>query len=153
MATCYQELRRQGSAVLNDHPELEHSWKEESDGSVVLHFPKTPPRGFDISLTGNDVDIVLEAGGFHSHFDDLPDPQELISGALGFVRDLLSESMRLRVRYSNGKAYRWLLESSGSNGWKAKEETGLLFWNLFGEKSEEVFQNDQLPPRPDSSQN
>jgi hypothetical protein len=153
MTTCYQELRKQGSAVFIDHPELEHHWEVESDGSVVLHLPKTSPRGFDISLTGNDVDIELEAGGFHSHFDDLPDPKELISGALGFVRDLLSESMRLRVCYSNGNPYRWLLESRDQNAWKVEEETGLLFWNFFGEKSEEVFQNDQLLPRSGDAQN
>lgn len=114
---------------------------------MTLRLPRADASGFDIALIGNSNDIELAAGGFHSHVDNPADPTELVRGALGFVRDLLTPSMRLREWCSNGVPYRWVLESSRGGAWVAEESTGLLFWNYFGRRTERVFQNNQLPSR------
>jgi hypothetical protein len=98
-------------------------------------------------LTAFGSEIVLGAGGYHSHFDNSPDPPKLVTAALGIARDLLSPSMRLREWRSNGSPYRWALESRLGNTWTTDGTTGLLFWNYFGKRTEQTFQNRQLPSR------
>lgn len=146
MATCRTELRRQGAEVLSSYPSLRHEWREEQD-RLVLRFPAQDADGFDVALAAIDDDIELRAGRFHRHFEDNPDPEDFIRHALGLVRDLLGPGMRLRELVAGGKPYRWFVESRTNAGWRAEEETGLLFWNVFGRRAERIFTNRHLPER------
>lgn len=148
MATCRTELLRQAPAILASEPLLRHEWRQEPT-RAVLRFPATAPQGFDVSLVATDKDIELEAGGFHSSFDDNPDPEDFIRHALGLVRDLLGPGMRLRELVAGETPYRWFLESRRGDSWVVEEETGLLFWPYWSPRSERIFVNHTLPARPE----
>jgi hypothetical protein len=132
--------------VLATEPSLRHEWRNEPT-RAVLYFPATTPQGFDVALAASDTDIELEAGGFHSPFDDNPDPEDFIRHALGLVRDLLSPKMRLRELLAGQIPYRWYLESRHGDAWVVEEEMGLLLWPYWSRRSERIFVNNTLPPR------
>ena len=148
MATCRTELLRQGPEVLATEPLLRHEWRSEPT-RAVLYFPATIPEGFDVSLVASDYDIELDAGRFHSPFDDNPDPEDFIRHALGLVRDLLSPRMRLRELVAGQTPYRWYLESRRGDVWVVEEEMGLLLWPYWSPRSERIFVNYSLPARPE----
>ena len=119
---------------------------------MALRFPATSQDGFDVELAASSDGIVLNAGGFHTHFDQPGDIEDQVTQALGLARDLLSTGMRLRERRAGGLPYRWTIEIATATGWQTDQSTGLLFWNYLGRRSEAVFQNQQLPARfPEAS--
>lgn len=146
MTTCRTELVRQAAAILISMPMLTHEWRNEPN-RAVLFIPTNTPDGFDITLAASDADIELTAGRFHSPFDHNPNPEDFIAHALGFVRDLLSPSMRLRELVAGNVPYRWFLESRQGDRWVSEEEMGLLFWPFWAQRSERIYMNHQLTAR------
>ncbi len=67
--------------------------------------------------------------------------------ALGLARDLLSPAMRIGERCAGGKPYRWYIGHLDDMRWHAEHETGLLFGNFFGRRSEHIYRVYTLPSR------
>ena len=113
-----------------------------------LRFPCVDDSGFDVEVCVGAREIVVHALGAHEHFElQGSTPSEVCASVLGLVRDLLSPDMRIREMRSRGRAFRWFVESRNGPEWLVETETGLLFFNYFGRRSERVYQNRQLPGR------
>ena len=136
------ELRTQAARVLEAHQTLPHRWQAHDE----LCFPSIAEQGFDVIVRPERGGIaVLTNVGFHERFDGAP--ANAVEDALGFTRDLLSPDMRVREQRSGTRPYRWLVERRDSDHWCVEAETGLLFWNYLGRRSERVYQNCQLSGR------
>jgi hypothetical protein len=135
------ELRSQASRVLTAHPSLLYQWHGDH-----LVFPAVDEDGFDVTLQPDAHGIIVLTGvGVHEHIDG--SPWDAVRDALGLARDLLSPDMRVREQRAGGAGYRWVLERRDTGMWRPQSETGLLFWNYFGRRSEHFYQNTQLPGR------
>lgn len=135
------ELHNQTERILLDHPDIPHTWRGDA-----LVFLTTEASGFEIRLHPEEHGIVVFAGlGLHEHFEE--SPAEAVRDALGLVRDLLSPDMRVRELRAGRFAYRWILERMAGDRWLPESETGLLFWNYFGKRSQRIYQNKALPGR------
>jgi hypothetical protein len=139
---------RQAREILARYPALAHRW-EQHGNSQDLIFPASEPTGFDVTVSITPHGVIVIARGAHRHFESIQrqDVESAAAEALGMVRDLLSPDMRVREFCAAGSPYRWTLEINASDGWKATESTGLIFWNYFGRRSQQVFQNQTLPGR------
>jgi hypothetical protein len=127
-------------------PSSRHELRDENT-RAVLWFPADSSDGYDVTLAATDADIEITAGRFHSPCDDNPDPEDFVRHALGFVRDLLSPSMRLRELVAGRTPYRWFLESRQGEGWVPELETGLLIWPYWAQRSQRIYVNHHLPER------
>jgi hypothetical protein len=142
VAEYFDELRTQATPILARLPALRYEWR--SKGELV--FPAKGPQGFEVILQPEaSAIIVLTNVGLRLHREG--SPLEAVTDALGVARDLLSSDMRIRERRAGTGGYRWILERLDSDGWRRESETGLLFWNYFGRRSEFIYQNHQLPGR------
>jgi len=145
MATFRERL----TSALETHPGLPRTVRDDGR-SIEVEFPKQVASGFDVSLDVSDAEMRLETDrGWHEYWAD-PTAQD-VEHVLGLVRDMLSTACRLRERRAGRRAYRWDLESFVDGHWRQDGTTGLLFWNYFGRRSEQVYQNDTLPARALSS--
>lgn len=134
--------------ALAAHPALAHQWSiDEDEDRCVLDFPNEDPTGFPVSVKVEPAIIYVFAGGFHHHFDISGADDPLISYALGFVRDLLSPSMRIREKICAGSPYKWTCESYRDGHWVSEGEMGLLLFPFFKRRSEVIRQNRLLPSR------
>jgi hypothetical protein len=141
LAAYTGELRVQATSILAEHPEVVHQWSED-----WLVFPPASPDGFEVSIDPEPHGVIVFTGvGVHVHVDG--SPEEAVRDAIGLVRDLLSSDMRVRELRSGGQGYRWILERREASGWIGEAQTSLLFWNYFGQRSERIYQNSQLPGR------
>jgi hypothetical protein len=143
-------LFRRAEEVLEDHPGLGHVESDDEQESVTLTFPRQTEGGFDVIVEATPKEIILFANGAHVQFDrpyDEENPETQVEKALGLARDLLSPAMRIRERCAGGKPYRWYIEYLDYMQWHAEHETGLLFWNYFGRRSEHIYRNYTLPNR------
>jgi len=140
-----EEFRRRAEEALAGHPDLRHEWTPDMSG---VRFPRVDDFGFDVEVSVGDREIVVHALGAHEHFEvGNGTPSEVCASVLGLVRDLLSPDMRIREIRSRGKPFRWFVESRNGPAWQVEAETGLLFFNYFGRRTERVCQNRQLPGR------
>jgi hypothetical protein len=140
---------RQAQAALTAAPGLSHQWHLEDRAHGTLRFP-AEPAGFEITVEVEPEEITVFAGEAHDHFRHLSpsdDIQTIAAEALGFVRDLLSPDMRVRVLLAADRVYRTHIERCHGNRWVIESTTGSLFWNYFGKRSEQVYQNQRLPGR------
>jgi hypothetical protein len=135
------ELQTQGAQIASEYPEVSCRWQGDE-----LVFPKADDDGFEIRLQPDAAGvIVLTDVGLHVHVEG--DPEDAVRDALGLVRDLLSPDMRVVERRSGQHGYRWTLERLESGRWLGEARTGLLFWNYFGRRSEQIYQNRRFPGR------
>ena len=142
-------FRQRAGEVLSLHSELSHRWKEDSStrGATLL-FPKQQPGGFDVLVSAHEEQLTVSTEGAHVHFDRADqEPEQIVEDALGLVRDLLSPDMRVRELHAGRTPYRWFIEAFDGETWRVEHVTGLLFWNYFGHRSEQIYQNDVLPGR------
>lgn len=140
-------LRRQAEEVLAAHPGLQHEWVDQG-AIVTLKFSPVDRTGFEVAVQAGAGYLHVLMGRNHDSFDvGECGADEAVSCALALVRDLLSPDMRLREIRSSGAPYKWFVEARASEGWRCESETGLLFFNYFGRRSEHIFQNRQLPGR------
>lgn len=130
------------------YPQIEHSWSIDADEDhCILDIPKKTDCGFPITAEVFPDEIVIIAEGAHSHLEISDDVDVLVESALGLIRDLLSPTMRVRELCSNGRAFRWYLESLSDGQWRTEEVTGLFFFPFFGKKTQNIYQNNTLPSR------
>ena len=152
-ARCESNLCREfvqaAKAALSKTPEVNHSWSiAPNEARCSLLIPKANEDGFDVVVEVSQHGIVVFGEGAHQHFDTAESThQDKVAAALGLVRDLLSQHMRIRELRAGKSAYRWLMESLHDNGWQTACSTVLLCWNYFGKRSERFLQNTTLPGR------
>ena len=107
----------------------------------LLVLPKQNDGGFEAQIECFDYGAYPSAGGWHSGCWDVTasQPEEMAADIKEFVASVLSDAV-LQVRYSNSKPYKWRLhyQFQGKRIW---DETGVLFFNWFGSRSERTFCN------------
>ena len=131
--------------ILSNGPELDYEW-QNNNSEITLK--KISPNGFDIILSFDKNFIYLNTNtGFHYYPNVVVDFTQTLIEVMGLVRDLLSKNMGIKEYCSNGKPYKWELESLGNNIWMNEGTTRLLFWNYFGKKSQKIYFNETLPIR------
>ena len=102
-------------------------------------IPEQRKGGFSTRLDCFDYGVYPSVRGWHGGCWDITavSPEELASEISGFVDSILNDAI-LEIRYSNMKAYKWLLNYQ-IKGSRAREETGLLLFNWFGSRSVQRF--------------
>lgn len=114
-----------------------------------LKIPVIAYDGFSIELAVSNSGVELTTDrGFHEYFEIEEDINAFFKQILGLTRDLLSPQVRLRELRSNDQPYRWRLEAWDGSNWVQEFEMGLLIYNFFGRKSQQVFQNHILESYP-----
>lgn len=137
--------------VLSRHPQLQFTWDNNpKNDAYTLRILKTSETGFDVGVEVQTYGLYVFAGDWHGATWDINTPNTSViamcRSALGYLRALLCNDTRLRVRSAGGRAFKWFLEVATPNGWAVSEEMGLLFFRFFSTRSEQTFQNEQLPP-------
>lgn len=138
--------------VLARHPQLCVVWENLPDGEAYkLRIPKSSPTGFDVGVEVQTYGLYPFGGDWHGAPWDITTPgasvTEKCRHSLGLMRVLLSTDTRLRVRYAGGRPYKCIVEMATSTGWKVYEDVGsLFFFRFWTARSEQLFQNDKLPP-------
>ncbi len=135
--------------ILANYPNIRHEWSIDDDNDhCILDIPRQSETGFNITIETFPSEIIVSADGPHHHFDDVKDIKATVDNVLGLVRDLLSPAMRIREIVSNGRPYKWHLESQQHGQWIIENTTGLFsIFALLGKKSERIYQNNILPIR------
>jgi hypothetical protein len=132
------------------HPEIQHAWSIDGDEDhAILEITGKGDAGFDIMIEIDTDEITFRGEGWHGHYLCQDPKIEFVASMLGLLRDLLSPSMRIRERLSNGTPYKWTLENFEGGTWVNENTCGVFFWNRFGKKTEKVYCNKVLPSRPD----
>ncbi len=144
--------------ILARHPELSHQWiRDEKRPRYELVIRKQNEQGFDVGLICEPYGLYPWAGQWRGSLWDAITPdtslhhQQVCENCLGFLRTLLSPDSRLRILSKAGKPYRWILELTDGQTWKAQEETGLFFYPYFAKAAEMILQNHHLPSRRETS--
>ncbi|MFC1975965.1 hypothetical protein ACFLXQ_06170 [Chloroflexota bacterium] len=119
--------------------------KDETQNSASLEVTSQSPNGFDVTIEIREGKVFLWTNtGFHDEWQIDDDHNSFMKSVFGFLRDLLSNNMRLRELRSNGQPYRWVLEGWNGKDWIMESTTGLIIYNYFGRKSEHIFQNQMI---------
>jgi len=125
---------------------LNYFWEE----STRLTIKKETQNGFDISIEDSDGVIHIETdNGYHTYIEiqDYKSYKEALTYIFGLVRDMLSTTVRIRVILKNNKPVKWILEYFDGSKWQQEDIMGLLFFNIFGKTTQQIYTNDILPPR------
>ena len=146
-----EAFKEAADPILARHPELRFAWENhQKDSGYTLRIFKTDSIGFDVGVEVQTYGLYPFAGEWHGSPWDVTTPGTTVLSmcgyALGLIRALLSSDMRLRVRYAGGRPYKWCIEVASPAGWRLHEETGLLLFRFWSARSEQYFQNRQLPP-------
>lgn len=127
---------------------MEHSWSIDGDEDhALLEIQGKGEAGFDITAHIWPSEIMLWGEGWHDHYAAEEPLHEFVAGMLGLLRDMLSPSMRIREKLSNGTPYRWHLENFEDGVWVSESMCSLFFWNWFGTRTEKIYSNHVLPIR------
>lgn len=118
---------------------------------IVFKVPRLDDSGFEIGAAVEEYGIYPSAGPWHgAPWEPSRNewtPSEVCSTFFGFVRDLLSPSMRLRCTYRRNKLKTVELEQHIENkGWELYERRR-FFVLPFGSHRETCLSNDRLPTR------
>lgn len=137
--------------ILARHGRLSHVLvSNEKRPKVELTIHQQTGSGFDAGIICEAHGLYPWAGGWHGSSWDMATPhssdhwQAACENCLGFLRTLLSEDARLRVREKDGRALLWTLEFRSGSEWEPVEESGTLLFNLFGTTTERILQNHHL---------
>lgn len=125
----------------------DHLLKKEGD-NWVLTIPKQDAAGFEVTVIADESEItVYTEYGAHRHYTSDGNHPEVVKEAMGLVRDLLTEHMRVRVYEIRGMSYRFDLEWFRQGRWQREYTTSLFVLPWFGKKTEKIYTNRRLPPR------
>ena len=118
-------------------PAIDHAWSEDR---LTISFPKKNENGFDIEVTYDPISKIIGIQtdrGYHDHFhiDRFDTISASFERVFGLVRDLLTQNMRIEETLTNGRPRKWSLQAHVKGNWITESTTGLLFWNIFGNKS------------------
>lgn len=143
-----QLFKKIATEFLESHPQLKYEWKEQDQGNIWgLSIFKIEENGFDVWLGFDGHDIYFSAGHVHHSEFWLNEKEPLeseIRKFLGFIRDLLSNKMRIIEKYAGKIAYKVLVQAWDGQKWKTEDTFGLLFFNYLGKRSEKIYQNNIL---------
>ena len=147
LPTSFEDFARKKLAT---SPHISCDWETLNNGDKRrLVIKRQKDNGFDIAVECETYGLYPFAGEWHGPAWDWfqeESLEEFFEEFMGFIRTLLSKDAMLEVRYSGNKPYKWCLTYETEQG-QEKLETGRIFYNYFGSKSTQVFQNDQLPQR------
>jgi hypothetical protein len=134
-----ETFRRAAQSVLDTCPRIEHEWQSP----LTLKIAASSASGFDVKLVCESYGLYPYAGEWHGAPWDAAiwKSERLAAAVREFLQSVLSPAGELRVRYSNGRPYKWTLRYS-FEGSVVSEETGLIFFNWFGRRSVKVFRNE-----------
>jgi len=146
-----EAFREVAEPVLARHPAIRFEWvSHRKGGGYTLRVFKNSPTGFDVGIEVQTYGLYPFGGDWHGSPWDITTPGTSVVAmcgyALGLVRALLSTDMRLRVRQAGGRPYKWGVEAATPTGWRLHEESGLIFFRYFSARTDQYFQNEQLPP-------
>jgi len=138
--------------ILIRHPQLRFDWKNHPKAKAyTLRILKNSPTGFDVGVEVQTYALYPFAGDWRGAPWDVTTPDTTLIAmcnySLGLLRSLLSTDTRLKARCAGGRPYKWAVEIAGPSGWKMHEASlKVIFFNYWATRSEQFFQNDQLPP-------
>ena len=98
--------------IVEHAPKDGGDWRiEEKKGTCALTIPKLADDGFEITVIADDQEVTVFSEYLaHQHFTSDGNHEETCQQAMGFVRDLLSPSMRLRVIEIGGSRHALILK-------------------------------------------
>jgi len=126
----------------------------EKDGNPELFIPKTNTDGFDVTIVADQSEISIYTEFVaHRHFTSDGDHASTCGEALGFLRDLLTQNMRIRVKTVEGSPYHATLEVLHEGVWHHDGSTVIFASPWFRKRAEHVYSNSRLPIREKVIQN
>ena len=113
----------------------------EGDEKDIFEFRSTLETGFNFQLECFDYGIYPYAGNWHSGCWDVTvcESNELTKSLKEFVNSLMNNAL-LEIYFSNGNSYKWKMHYE-FEGELVSDETGLIFYNWFGQKSVKSLSN------------
>ncbi len=134
------------SAFLESYPQIRYEWVER--GEVVgINIPKQEENGFNVFWGFDRFEIYFEAGDIHHSsitLEHQTSPEKEIRYHLGFLRDLLSNKMRIVEKYAGKTPYKMQVQNWDGQQWQTEDIVGSVFYNYFAKKSERTYQNNIL---------
>ena len=114
---------------------------ECSEDRDLLVIPGQRSGGFEAQLECMDYGVYPSVAGWHGGCWDVTiwEIESLGPSLIEFIESVLNDAV-LAIHYSNGKAYKWVLNHN-FEGQRVSDETGLIFYNWFGEKTVKTFSN------------
>jgi hypothetical protein len=139
MSDFTETFRTAAQSFLDACPRIQYEWHSP----LTLKIPASSPSGFDVKLVCESYGLYPYAGEWHGAPWDATiwRSDKLAVTVREFLQSVLSPAGGLRVRYSNGRPYKWTLQYS-FEGSTVSEETGRVFFNWLGRRSEKVFRNE-----------
>jgi len=131
------------------HIKHELTISDEGDYTLLI-IPMSNSDGFDLHIDVSEEEILIHCGDFHEHHQLHGEVNEFVNHFLGYLYDLLSPLMRLRVFTSGGKPYKWSIEYFTEGLWIVESTTGNLFYNFLARREEMILQNRALKIREDA---
>lgn len=102
------ELLEAAAAALRDHlAEYPHVQLVQTEDEISV---EGSPNGFDVSLTADDGELTLAAGGWHDHY-------EVPSEAADMFMWLLSPRARIVATAYGETEYSWTFEIEDEGAW------------------------------------
>jgi hypothetical protein len=113
-------MRREGSQCSD--------WRlQDKKGECELVIPKLSPEGFEITVVADEKEVTVYSEYLaHQHFTAEGDHGKVSEQAMGFVRDLLSPAMRIRLVKAGDKPVRGDFEFWRDGAWHRESITSLL---------------------------
>jgi hypothetical protein len=143
--TLLNEFEKLAKTLLTDKDAILRRDKSK----ITFQISKQDTHGFDIGATVEAYGIYPEAGAWHgAPWEPMKDwtMERVCKDYFGFVRMLLSHDAQLRYEYRHGKLRKAGIYLRDKNGWRLFEEVG-FFVLPFGNKKEEVYQNNRMTSR------
>jgi len=114
--------------------------KSEKDRDILC-IPPQSEHGFPVELECMDYGVYPSAEGWHGGCWDVTvwKPKDLEASLREFLNSLVTDA-ELKIYYSGAKPYKWVLHHT-FEGQRVADETGLLFFNWFGRRSNETKRN------------
>lgn len=138
------------TSALASTSQVKHTLSVDADEDhCILDIPKAEEGGFDIMFEIEPDEITVVAEGAHFHVDNGSTLEETVQAALGLLRDLLSDHMRVRELRTCDQPYEWHLQSLRDGEWITEQVTSLFLRRFWGERSERIYQNRVLEGRLD----
>ena len=143
------EFRAVVDGIVSRDPSHTSDWRlEQKNDKCELFIPKLSGRGFDITVVADEDEVTVYSEHVaHQHFTSEGNHYETSQLAMGFVRDLLSPAMRVRVTKKGDKAVRGDFEMWREGAWHRETTTAVIGIPKFRRKIVEYYVNERLPKR------
>ena len=124
-------------------PELKYEWTSQDGGRIIgIEILKQDDNGFNVFWGSDGHELYYCAGDSH-HSEISFDVLDLKS-MFGFLRDLLSNKMRIIEKYSGKTTYKVIIQAWDGQQWVDEDVFGILFYNYLANKTEKIYQNNKL---------